>query len=90
VIIKCLGTKVSRTNYIHGKVKSRLSFGNACCDSVQNLFSNKGIKLIIIFLVIFYKKAKIFPSTRHKILSRACLAGVLMRIFGPRRDELIK
>ena len=34
---KCLGTTLTNQNYIAGEIKSRLTSGNACNHSVQNL-----------------------------------------------------
>jgi hypothetical protein len=38
---KYLDTAVTDQNLIHGEIKSRLSFGNACYHKVQNLSSSR-------------------------------------------------
>jgi hypothetical protein len=37
--LKYFGTTVTKQNLIHEEIKRRLNSGNACYDSVQNLFS---------------------------------------------------
>jgi hypothetical protein len=54
---KHLGTTLTNQNGIHDEIKSRLNLGNACCYSVQNLFSSrlisKNLKIKIYKTVIF-------------------------------------
>jgi hypothetical protein len=37
---KCFGTTITNQNCIQEEIKSRLKSGNACYNSVQNLFSS--------------------------------------------------
>jgi hypothetical protein len=49
-----LGTTVTNRNFIHGEIKSKLNFGNACNHSVQNLISSP--------LLSRYMKVKIYRT----------------------------
>ena len=70
--------------------------GNACCYSVQNLFSSrllsKNLKIKIYrtinFPVVLYGCETWSLSLREEIRLRVFENRVLRRVFGPKRDEV--
>jgi hypothetical protein len=52
-----LETTVINQNLIHEEIKRRLNYGNACCNSVQNLLSShllsKNVKIRIYTTIIY-------------------------------------
>jgi hypothetical protein len=92
-----LGTKVTYQNCINDKSKSRLSSGNACNLSVQNLlFSlllSKNLKIkiykTITLSVILYVCGSWSLTIREEPILRVFGNRMLRRIFGPKRDEVI-
>jgi hypothetical protein len=92
---KYLGMTLTNQNDIHGEIKSRLNLGNACCYSVQNLFSSH---LLLKHLKIKIYKTVILPvmlygcetwsltlGEEHRL--RVFESEVLRKIFGPTREE---
>jgi len=90
---KYLGTTLSHQDSIPEEIKSRLSLGNACYHSVQNLLSSRSlsknlkIKIYrsIILPVVSYERSLTLREERKLRLFENM---VLRRIFGPRRDEV--
>jgi hypothetical protein len=93
---KCLGTTLTNQNSIHEEIKSRLKSGNACCHSVQNLFSssllskNVNIKIhrTIIMPAVLYGCEGWSLTLRDECRLRVFENKVLRRIFGPKRDKM--
>jgi len=86
---------LTRQNYTQEGIKSRLSVGNACCYSMQNLLScsllsqnikSKTYKTII--LPVVYGCETWSLTLREKRRLRVFEERVLRRIFGPKRDEV--
>jgi hypothetical protein len=81
---------------IQEEIKRRLSFGNACYRSVQNLLTsrllpeNLKIRLYktIILPVVLFGRETWFLTLREEHRLRVFENRVLRRIFGPNRDEL--
>jgi hypothetical protein len=92
----CLGTTTTNRNSIHEVIKSRMKSGNACYLSVQNLLSSsllsKNIKIkvyrTIILPVVLYGCETWSLTLREEQRLRVFDNRVLMRIFGPKRDEV--
>jgi hypothetical protein len=90
---KYLGMTVTNQNLIQEKIKRRLYLGNACYHSVQNLMSShllsKNVKVrihkTIILHVVLYG-----CETWSLTLWEEHIMRVLRRIFGPKRDELMR
>ena len=88
---KYLATTLTNQNSIQEEIKSRLKSGNACCHSVQNLFSSsllsKNLKIrmygIIILPVVLYGCETWSLTLREKRRLRVFENRVLRRIFGP-------
>jgi hypothetical protein len=95
---KYLWTTLTNQNYIQEEIKNRQKSGNACYHSVRNLLSSslqsKNVKIKI------YRNVML-PVVCHgcEIWSLSFRAGrrrmdfeysVLMRIFGPKRDEVTR
>jgi len=93
---KYLGTTLTNQNSIAEEIKSRLSSGNACYNSVQNLLSSsllsKNLKIkiyrTIILPVFFYGCGTWSLTLWEERKLRVFENMVLRRIFGPRRDEV--
>ena len=93
---KYLGTTLTNKNSIPEEIKSRLSSGNACYHSVQNILSsrllskNLQIKIYrtIILSVVLYGCEAWSLTLREERKLRVFENMVLRRIFGPRRDEV--
>jgi hypothetical protein len=82
-------TAVTNKNLIQEEIKRRLSSGNICYHSVQNLLScrllSKGVKIgiyrTIILPIVFYVCETWFLILREE-------NRLLRRIFGSKRDEV--
>ena len=93
---KYLGTTLTNQNSILEEIKSRLSSGNACYHSVQNLLSSrllsKNLKIkihkTIILPVVLYGCETWSLTLREERKLRVFENMVLRRIFGPRREEV--
>jgi len=93
---KYLGTTLTNQNSIAEEIKSRLSSGNACYHSVQNLlssrllFKNLKIKIYrtIILPIVLYGCETWSLTLREERRLRVFQNKVLRRIFGPRWDEV--
>ena len=83
---------MTNQNSIHEETKSRFKSGNACCHSVQNLYSscllsksvNITIYRTIIFPVVFYACETWSLTLREECRLRVFENRVLRRIFGPK------
>jgi hypothetical protein len=92
---KYLGTTLTNQNDIHGQIKSRLSSGNACYHSVQNLLSSrlisKNLKIktykTVILLVVLYGCETWSLTLREEHRLRVFENRELRKIFGPKREE---
>ena len=93
---KYLGTTLTDQNSIPEEIKSRLRSGNACYHAVQNLlFSrllSKNLKIkiyrtIILPVVLFGCETWSLTLQEERKL-RMSENMVLMKIFGPRRDDV--
>ena len=93
---KYLGTTLTNQNTIAEEIKSRLRSGNACYHSAQNLLSSrllsKNLKIkiyrTIILPVVVYGCETWSLTLREERKLKVFENMVLMRIFGPRRDEV--
>jgi len=91
---KYLEITLTNQNSIEEEIKSRLKSGNACCQSVQNLFSigllSKNIEITIyriIILPVFLYGCETWSLTlREEHWLRVFENRLLRRIFGPKRD----
>jgi hypothetical protein len=87
-----LGTTLTNLNSIQEEIKSRFKSGNACYDSVQNLYSssllsqNVKIKIYrtIILAVVVYECVFWSLRLREKHRLRVFENRVLRGIFGPK------
>ena len=92
-----MGTALTNQNSIVEEIKSRLSSGNACYHSVQNLLSSrllsKNLKIkiyrTIILPVVLYRCETWSLTLREEKKLRVFENMVLRRIFRPRRDEVM-
>ena len=93
-----LGTTVTNQNCIQEEIKSRFESGNACCHSVPIILSSN---LLSKYLKIKICRAIILPvdlygcetwslTLREERRLRVFENRVLMRIFGPKRDEVTR
>jgi len=93
---KYLETTLTNQNSIAEEIKSRLSLGNVCYHSVQNLLSSrllsKNLKIriyrTIILPVVLYGCKSWSLTLQEERKLRVFEKKVLRRIFGPRRDEI--
>jgi hypothetical protein len=84
-----LGTTVTNQNFIQEEIKRRLSFGNACYHSAQNLLSSrllsKNVKIrinkTIILPVVLYGCGTWSLTLREEHRLRVFQNMVLRRIF---------
>jgi len=91
-----LGTTLRNQNSIQEEIKSRLKSGNACCYSVQNLWSSsllsKNLKIkihrTIILPVVLYGFETRSLILRGERRLRVSESRVLRRIFRPKRDKV--
>jgi hypothetical protein len=89
-----LGATLTNRNSIPEKIKSRLKSGNACCHSVENLwscrllFKNVKIKVYrtVVLPVALYGCETWSLTLREEQRLRVFENRVLWRIFGPKRD----
>jgi hypothetical protein len=89
-----LGTTLANRNSIHEAIKSRMKSGNACYLSVQNILSSsllsKNIKRKVyrtIILPVVLCGCETWSRTQRL---RVFENRVLRRIFGPKRNEVIR
>ena len=95
---KYLGTTLTNRNSSQEEIKSRLKSGNACYHSVHNLFNyslrSKNLKIMIyrtiIFPIILYGCETWSLTLREERRLRMFENRVLRRIFGPKRNEVIR
>jgi hypothetical protein len=95
---KYLGKTVTKQNLIQDEIKRRLDSSNACYHSVQNLLSScllsKTIKIriyrTIILPVVLYGFETWSLTLREEHKLRVFENRVLRRIFGLKRDEVIR
>jgi hypothetical protein len=93
---KYLGATLTDQNCVHEGIRSRLNSGNACYHAVQNLLSsrllsrNVKIKIykIIILPVVLCGCETLSLTLREVHRLRVFANRVLIRIFGPKRDEV--
>jgi len=96
VEFKYLGTTLTNQNSIVEEIKGRLTSGNACYHSVQNLSSfrllSKNLKIkiyrTVILPVVLYGCETLSLTLREERKLRVFENRVLRKIFGPRRDEV--
>jgi len=92
---KYLGTNLTKQNSIREEIKSRLKSGNACYHLVQNLLSSSSLSKNV--------KIKMYRNINLRVVLYGCETWSLtlreerrpkvfenrvLRIFGPRRDEV--
>jgi len=90
-----LGTTLTDQNSIQEEIKSRLKSGNACYYSVQNLLSSslvtRNLKIriyrTIIWPVVLYG-CETWPLTLREERRLRLFENWVLRIFGPKRDEV--
>ena len=77
------------------QIKSRLKSGNACCHSVQNILSSsllsKNLKIkiyITIILPVVLYGCETWSLTLREEHSFRVSGDRVLRIFGPKRDEV--
>ena len=93
---KYLGTTLTNHNCIQEDIKSRLTLGNACYYSVQNLLSSsllsKTLKIkiyrTIILPVVLYGCETWSMTLREERRLRVFENRVLRRVFGSKSDEV--
>jgi hypothetical protein len=95
---KYLGTTLIDQNCIQEEIKSRLNSGYACYDSVQSLLPSgllsrnvkvKVYKTIILPLAL-YRCETWSLTLREEHRLRVLENRVLRRIFGPKRDKVMR
>jgi hypothetical protein len=95
-VFKYLVTTLTNRNSIHEETKSRLKSENACYHSVQNLLSsrlqskNTKIRVFrsIIRPIVLCGYETWSLTLREEQRLRVFEYRMLMRIFGPKRDEV--
>ena len=90
-----MGTTLTNQNSIPEEIKSTLKSGNACYHSVQNLLSSrllsKNLKIKIyrtIILPVVLYGCETWSLTLREEKKLRVFENMLLRIFGPRRDEV--
>jgi hypothetical protein len=94
----CLGPTLINQNSIQEEIENRLRSGNASCHSVQNLLfssllsKNLNIKIYrnLILRAAFYRCETWSLILREERRLRVFENGMLRRIFGPERDEVMR
>jgi len=94
--LKYLGTTLTNQNSVQEEIKSRLKSGNACCHTVQNIFSSsflsKNLKINIfrttVFRVVLYGCETWSLKFRKERRMRLFENRVLRRIFGSKNYEM--
>jgi len=93
---KYLGKTLTNQNSIVEEIKSRLRLGNACYHSVQNLLSSrllsKNLKIMIyrtIILPVVLYGCESWSLTLREERKLRVFENMVLRIFGPRRDEVM-
>jgi hypothetical protein len=92
-----LGTTVTNESSVQKEIKRRLNSGKACHHSVPKLISSrllsKNVKMrickTIILPVVLYGCETWSVILRDEHRARVFEKKVLIRIFGPKRDEVI-
>jgi hypothetical protein len=95
---KYLGTTLTDQNCMHEEIKSRLNSGNACYHSVHGLMSSRllsgnvkvKIHKTIIVPVVLYGCETWSLTLREEHRLRVFDNRVLRRIFGPKRDKVMR
>jgi len=92
---KYLGTIVTNQKSIGEEIKSRLSSGNACYHSVQNLLStrllSKNFKIKIyrtVILPVVLYGCETWSLTLREERKLKMFENRVLRVFGPRKDEV--
>jgi hypothetical protein len=89
---KYLGTTVTIHDLIQEEVRRRLNTGNTCYHLVQSGLMSKKLKIriykTIILPVVLYgcETWSLISGVQHRL--RVFKNRVLMRIFGPKRDDV--
>jgi len=93
---KCLGTTLRNQNSVVEEIKSRLTSRNACYHSVQNILSSrlpsKNFKIKIyrtIILPVVLYGCETWSLTLREERKLRMFENMVLRIFGPRRDEVM-
>jgi len=94
-VFKYLGTTLTNQNSIAEEIKSKLRSGHACYHLVQNLFStrllSKNLKIKIyrttILPAVLYG-CETWSLKRREERKLRVFENMVLRIFGPRRDEV--
>jgi hypothetical protein len=95
--LKYLGTLTDQ-NYMQKEIKSRLNSRNACYHSVQSLLSSRllsrnikvNIYKTILLPFVLYGCETWSLTLREEHRLRMFENRVLRRIFGPKRDEVMR
>jgi len=92
---KYLGTMLTNQNSIQEEIKSRLNLGNACYYSVQNLLSSRLLsknleikKYRTIILPIVLYGCETWSLTLREERRLRVFENRVLRVFGPKRDEV--
>jgi len=92
---KYLRTTLTNQNSIAEEIKSRLRSGNACYHLMQNLLSSrllsKNLKIKIyrtIILPVILYGCETWSLTLREERKLRVFENMVLRIFGPRRDEV--
>jgi len=93
--LKYLGTTLTNQNSIQEEIKSRLKSGNACYHLVQNLLSSsllsRNLKIKIcrtILLPVVLCGCETWSPTLREECRLRVFENRVLRIFGPKRDEV--
>ena len=91
-----LGTSLTNQNSIQEEIKSGLKSGNICCHLVQNLVSssllskNVRIKMYRTIILSVLYGCETWSYTLREERRLCVFENRLLRIFGPKRDEVIR